>query len=224
MTIDVRAAATRFATEEDGRTTFHSFSFGAHYDPADVGFAAMVAHNDENLGPGTGYAPHPHRDVEIVTWVLDGALRHTDDRGGTFVLGPGEVLRTSAGSGIVHSEMAEPGVPTRFLQTWLRPDEAGRTPSLARAAVGPPPGPGGVEIVGPGGLDVGTAGARLLLGGAGDLMLPDAPRLHLFVVGGEARIGERALMAGDAARLVEEGGRTVQIGDDSLVAVWAFVA
>ena len=86
MSIDVRRASGRSVTEAEDRTTFHSFSFGAHYDPGNIGLAAMVAHNDENLRPGGGYGPHPHTDLEILTWVLDGALRHTDDSGRSTVL------------------------------------------------------------------------------------------------------------------------------------------
>ena len=71
----------RFVTRAEGRTTWHSFSFGAHYDPGNVGFGVLVAHNDERLPPGTGYDDHPHADLEIVTWVLTGALRHTSTVG-----------------------------------------------------------------------------------------------------------------------------------------------
>jgi hypothetical protein len=93
VTIEVRRAADRFVARAEGRTTWHSFSFGGHYDPANVGFGALVAHNDEHLPPGTGYSDHPHHDVEIVTLVLEGALRHTDSTGRSGVLerprGPG---------------------------------------------------------------------------------------------------------------------------------------
>jgi len=220
--IRVQRAADRFVTHAEGRTTWHSFSFGAHYDPENLGFGAMVAHNDENLPPGTGYAAHPHRDTEIVTWVLEGALRHADDAGNTGVLLPGEVQRISAGSGIVHSETAELGVRTRFLQTWLRPDRAGGEPSYA--VTSGVRGPGLTEVVGAGGLTVGTAGARLHLASAatGALVLPDAPRLHVFVVEGHATLGERALAAGDAARLRGQGGRALVTEGPLTVAVWAF--
>lgn len=222
MTVELRRGADRFRTRAEGRDTFHSFSFGPFYDPANLGFAALVAHNDENLPPGTGYDDHRHSDVEIVTWVLDGALRHTDSTGRTAVLEPGEVLRTSAGSGIVHAEVSASTGPTRFLQTWLRPDEAGVVPSFASTTVGT--GPDLVEVVGPtGAVDVGTRGARLFVGspGPGTLILPDAPRLHVFVVSGDAAVGERALFPGDAARLTDEGGRALTVGSDSVVAVWA---
>lgn len=223
MTIEVRRAADRFRTRDEGRDTFHSFSFGPHYDPANLGFAAMVAHNDENLPPGTGYDDHRHGDVEIVTWVLAGALRHTDSSGRDQVLEPGQVLRTSAGSGIVHAEVSASDGPTRFLQTWLRPDEAGVVPSYAATAVGATAGL--TEIVGPGGaVDIGSRGARLFVAhpGSGAVQLPDAPRLHVFVPDGSFTVGERFLGPGDAARLSDEGGRAVTVASAGVLAVWAF--
>jgi hypothetical protein len=219
MTIQVRRAADRFLTERDGRTTRHSFSFGSHYDGANLGFGAIVALNDETLPPGTGYDDHLHRDTEIVTWVLDGALRHTDASGDSTVLVPGDVHRISSGDGIVHAERTEPGVRTRFLQTWLRPDEPGGTPAsvIDRAT------PGLVELAGPG-PGIGVQGARLLLGSArvGDLVLPDAPLLHVIIVGGTATLGDRSLEVSDCARLVQEGGRTLSITSPARLAVWAF--
>ena len=104
--IDYRVARERFRTDAEGRTTWHSFSFGAHYDPGNVGFGSLVAHNDELLPPGTGYPDHPHTDLEIVTWVLSGALRHRSTAGSGSI-GPGQVQRLSYGSGVVHSEVAD---------------------------------------------------------------------------------------------------------------------
>ena len=132
--IEYRVGRDRFRTEAEGRTTWHSFSFGAHYDPGNVGFGSLVAHNDELLPPGTGYAEHPHADLEIVTWVLDGALRHTSSVG-SAVVGPGQVQRLSAGSGVVHSEVADGHETTRFLQAWVRPDESGLVPGYVPGEV-----------------------------------------------------------------------------------------
>jgi hypothetical protein len=224
VTIDVRRAADRFRTDDAGRTTWHSFSFGRYYDPGNVGFGALVAHNDEHLPVGTGYPDHPHRDVEIVTLVVEGALRHTDSSGHTGVLVPGEVSRTSAGDGIVHSEVSEPGVRTRFLQTWLRPDEPGGPSSYAAAQVGRPWDL--TEVVGPDGLvGVATTGARLFVArpGAGALTLPDAPLLHVFAPDATVTLGDRELEPGDAARLVDEGGRRLTVERPGLVLVWALL-
>ncbi len=221
MTIDVRAASERFVTRAEGRTTRHSFSFGSHYDPDNIGFGLLVAHNDELLPAGTGYPDHPHADLEIVTVVLSGSLRHTSSVG-TGVVGPGEVQRLSAGTGVVHAEMSDSGGPTRFVQTWLRPSEPGGSPSYARAADGP--GEGLVPLVGgDAAVDVG-ADARLFSGTlpAGTAIgLPDSSRLHVFVTDGLLRIDHTMLRPADAARLSDEGGRTVVAQDDCELLVWA---
>jgi redox-sensitive bicupin YhaK (pirin superfamily) len=224
--VDVRRAADRSKSDFGWLDSKHSFSFGHHYDPANVGFGALVAHNDETLPPGTGYPDHPHRDVEIVTMVLSGALRHTDSGSHTDVLVPGQVSRTSAGAGIVHAEVAAAeagaGVTTRFVQTWLRPEESGGASSYSVAEVGRPADL--TEIVGPGGLlSVGARGARLFLAhaGAGTLALPDAPRLHVFVPEGVVDLGDRRLEPGDAARLTDEGGRDLTVEEPALLLVWA---
>lgn len=221
MSAVVHRSEDRFLTRAEGRSTQHLFSFGAHHDPARLGFAAMVAHNDERLGPGTGYPDHPHRELEIVTWVLAGGLRHSDSEGRTGLLLPGDVQRISAGTGIVHAEMGEPGVETRFVQTWLRPDEAGGAPAYASARGHH--GDALAEVVGPDGLDVGTAGARLLLGTpTTSVELPDVPALHLFVVDGRFRIGPDELGAGDSVLLDRSDSRLLEVLEPGPVAVWTF--
>jgi redox-sensitive bicupin YhaK (pirin superfamily) len=218
MTLEVRRGDGRFVTHAEGRTTAHSFSFGDHYDPDDVGFGLLVAHNDERLPPGTGYQDHPHADLEIVTVVLSGALRHTSTVG-TGLVGPGGVQRLSAGTGVVHAEIADSAEETRFVQTWLRPREAGLTPSYLVGEVGA----GGLVAV-----ELGVAADAALLVGdlaAGDrVALPDKPRLHVFVTEGVARIGEVPLGPADAARLTEEGGREVVAVERCRFLVWALGA
>lgn len=223
MALEIRQATRRFVTEAEGRTTWHSFSFGAHYDPDNIGFGALVAHNDELLPLGTGYPDHPHVDTEIVTFVLSGALRHTSDVG-TRLLGPGSVQRLSAGSGVIHSEISEADADTRFIQAWVRPDESGLTPSYD-AATGVDEGPM-VPIVGAGGLGINSSGAGFFvsrLGPGEQTALPEAPYVHLFVAEGCALLGDYALATNDSARLVGQGGRIVT-GDEggTRLLVWAF--
>ena len=223
--IEYRPADRRFRTEVAGRTTWHSFSFGEHYDPADVGLAALVAHNDERLPPGTGYADHPHTDLEIVTWVLSGALRHTSSTG-SATIGPGQVQRLSAGSGVVHSELADSAGTTRFLQAWVRPDEPGLVPDYVKADVDRS---AGWTVVadgdGDGVVPISSRGTSLRVAdlAAGEVcQLPDALRLHVFVASGRVMLGERLLGAGDAARLLDEGGRRVTAEEGAHLVVWAF--
>jgi redox-sensitive bicupin YhaK (pirin superfamily) len=229
VTIEYREAASRFVSRAEGRTTRHSFSFGAHYDPGNTGFASLVAHNDERLPPGTGYDEHQHQDLEIVTWVLSGALRHVSSVG-DGVIGPGQVQRLSAGSGVRHSETsAIPSssvelVETRFLQSWVRPDRTGTPPDYRSASV--EVGADWAAVAGADGpVSLGTSGASLRVAQppAGHrLLLPDAPRLHVFVATGAAMLGERRLEPGDAARLLGEGGRELTAEVEGQVLVWAF--
>ncbi len=227
--IDYRVAAERFRTVAEGRTTWHSFSFGAHYDPGNVGFGSLVAHNDEVLPPGTGYPDHPHTDLEIVTWVLSGALRHSSSVG-SGLIGPGQVQRLSAGSGVVHSEVADSAEETRFLQAWVRPDEPGLVPDYLSREVSM--GGGWTCLADGDGADGAEGAVPLAAHGtslhAADLArgerlaVPEAPRLHVFVARGCAMLGERRLDAGDAARLLDEGGRLVTAEEDSHLVVWSF--
>ncbi len=223
--IEYRPAQDRFRTDAEGRTTWHSFSFGAHYDPHNVGFGSLVAHNDEVLPPGTGYAEHPHSDLEIVTWVLSGALRHTSTVG-SAVIGPGQVQRLSAGAGVVHSEVADGADTTRFLQAWVRPDESGLEPDYVPADVAF--GDGWTCVAdgnGRGVVPISTRDASLhvaQLGAGGRLSLPESPQLHVFVAGGRVLLGERTLAPGDAARMLDEGGREVSAEEDSQLVVWGF--
>lgn len=226
----------RFRTTEPDRVTHHSFSFGPHYDPANLGFGPLVAHNDDRLAPGGGYPDHAHRDTEIVTWVLDGALVHTDSLGHRSVLGPGTVQVQSAGAGIRHTEVADAASgPTRFVQAWLRPDEPGLPPERRVAEVGPAaPGAGAglVPVAGGSGLPLGVAGAVLLVGrlAAGDeVRLPEGSRQHVFVAAGAVHLPElapddpaRAAGQGDAWRVGDRPGLRLRAGTDSEVLVWSF--
>ena len=239
MTVEIRPADLRSRTLAEGRTTRHSFAFGAHYDPLNVGFGPLVALNDEQLPPGTGYAEHPHADLEIVTWVLSGALRHESTAGSGLVL-PGGAQRLSAGSGVRHSEIADTasadGATTRFLQAWVRPDTDGTPPDYRSTDVGHDlrPGAGWTCLAaGAGGaphrgaLPIATRGASLHVAQVGTderLALPEADLLHVFVAAGQLMLGERRLGDGDAARLTDEGGRSVRAEREAHVVVWAFAA
>ena len=122
---DLRRTAERYlSTPAEGVETRHAFSFSGHYDPKNTHFGALLACNEERLAPGAGYDEHRHRDTEILTYVLEGALAHRDGEGHSGVLRPGMVQHLGAGSGVTHTERNVGGAegPVRFVQMWLQPD------------------------------------------------------------------------------------------------------
>jgi hypothetical protein len=129
----LRRAADRGTTRLDWLDSRHSFSFGEYFDPKHMGFRALRVINDDIIAPGGGFGEHPHRDMEIITWVLEGALRHRDSLGNGGVLGPGECQAMTAGSGIKHSEYnASDTEPVHLLQVWIMPARRALPPSYAQ--------------------------------------------------------------------------------------------
>jgi redox-sensitive bicupin YhaK (pirin superfamily) len=230
--IEVRRGSDRFVTRAEGRTTRHSFSFDRHYDPANVAFGFLVCHNDDLVAPGHGYPPHPHRDLEIVTWVLEGALRHEDSTGDGGTVTPGHVQRLSAGSGIEHTEVTDGDGPVHFVQMWVRPEVTGLGPDYAQTDVSQALATDGWVVLAsglPGHADVtavplrndraGLHVARLRPGSS--VLLPEAPLLHLFVAEGTEELeGAGALGTGDAVRLQASGGQRLTTSAGVEVLLW----
>ncbi|MGH7895237.1 MAG: pirin family protein, partial [Candidatus Binatia bacterium] len=135
MSIVVRPAAARGHTRLDWLDSRHTFSFGDYHDPRHMQFGALRVINDDRVTPGQGFATHGHRDMEIITYVLDGALEHRDSLGTGSVIRPGEVQIMSAGTGITHSEFNHsPTEPVHFLQVWVVPAERGGAPRYDQRA------------------------------------------------------------------------------------------
>jgi redox-sensitive bicupin YhaK (pirin superfamily) len=223
--IVVRRAAERFRTVESGIDSWHCFSFGKHYDPANTSFGPLVAHNDTVLQPGSGFAPHRHANLEIVTWVVRGTLHHEDSTGRLGEIAPGDLQRLSAGAGVVHSERAadvevsaasrtaSTAASTRFVQMWVTPDQLGGRASYVRRSVNADALAAGMVVVASGrrtdrqrgAVTVACRGAALL---AGRLAPGQAHRLtgteltHVYVVSGEVELESGQLLGeGDSARL-----------------------
>ncbi len=128
--ISIRRGNERGQTRIDWLDSRHSFSFGDYYDPAHMGFRSLRVINEDWVAPGSGFGMHPHRDMEIITYVLDGSLEHRDSLGTGSVIQPGEVQRMTAGTGIRHSEFnPSEKTPVHLLQIWLLPEKNGLTPA-----------------------------------------------------------------------------------------------
>ncbi|GAA1507977.1 pirin family protein [Nocardioides humi] len=235
MSVEIRRGSSRFTERAAGRLSHHGFSFGPHLDPDRLSFGPMVCHDDHLLGRGTGFEEHPHEGLEIVTWVVSGAVVHEDGSGGSAVLGAGECGVLTAGSGVRHSEIAGPDGPARFVQVWLTPDDPSAAPAHRHAPVDAAPGDGPVRVVGEGGpLAVGVAGAALdvaRLGAGETVTLPAASRVHAFLTTGALLRSSLAepLAAGDTLCVVhEEAGGTGPSSYDVTAAVptellvWSF--
>lgn len=230
--VQVRRGVDRPATRHEGVVSRHCFSFGTHYDSANTSFGVLLASNHDVLQPGAGYATHPHRDLEIVTWVLSGTLLHRDSTGRAAELRAGQVQRMSAGSGLRHSEHAGEAGPVDLVQMWVVPDrtggppgwELGEAPDLAGRLV--PVVSGRPEHAGA--LRVGQHQAALHAGrlASGETApLPAAPYVHVYVARGRLDLeGAGRLEAGDSARLTGTGALNATAAEDAELLVWEMQA
>jgi quercetin 2,3-dioxygenase len=239
--IEVRRAETRFVTRTSWATTWHSFSFGEHYDPDNVTFGPLMVSNDDWVQSGAGYADHPHADAEIVTWVLSGSLVHADSAGNRGIVYPGLAQRMSAGSGVVHAERNDaytldptrPANPVHFVQMWLRPDESGGTPGYEQREVAladlstawVPVASGGNTAAA---IRIGCAGATLWvtrLESGEPRQLPAAPQVHAYLAAGETDVESVGRMtAGDALRIRGEAELRLVGRSSAELLVWTVSA
>ncbi len=205
--------------DERGRTSLpwldsrHTFSFAEYYDPEHTGFSALRVINDDRIAPGGGFPSHPHRDMEIITVVLDGALAHRDSLGNGSEIRPGEVQRMTAGSGIVHSEFnASRLEPLHLLQIWILPNQRGLAPGYEQKRFETAESGFPRLVVSPDGRDGSLTihqDARLSLGrlAAGDYVsvpIDGARRAWVHVARGRVRINGLELAEGDGARVESE--------------------
>ncbi len=232
MAIDVRRAGERFHTRLDWLDSWHSFSFGPHRDPRNTHHGLLIVSNDDVVQAGRGFGTHPHRDMEIVTWVLDGELEHRDSTGTVGVIYPGLAQRMSAGSGITHSEMnASQTADVHLVQMWMLPDTEGIPPGYEQRDVNELLARGGLVPVASGQGHEGAVtlhqrdavlyAARLEPGQT--VEVPDAPHVHVYVAAGSADLdGGTQLGTGDAARLTDAGRPSLAAGADGAeLLVWA---
>ena len=210
--------------------SFHSFSFADYHDPAHMGFGNLRVINEDRIAPGTGFGTHGHRDMEIVSYVLDGALGHKDSIGNGASIVPGEVQRMTAGRGIAHSEYNHAAdQTTHFLQIWIIPDRQGLAPSYAQKAFGADEKRGKLCLVAsPDGRDGSVqlnADASLRAGlfdaaERAELALDPKRLAYVHVARGAVSVNGQALQAGDAAQLDGESRLVIDHGHSAEVIVF----
>lgn len=210
----------------------HSFSFGSHWDPNNTGHGLLIVNNDDVVRAGSGFSTHPHQDMEIITWVLEGELEHQDSEGNRGLLYPGLAQRMSAGTGIWHSEMNPSGDhDVHFVQMWVLPDTERIDPSYQQLDINAELSKGGLVPIASGkGHDAAISirqrdavlwGGRLRAGEK--VTVPDDRHVHVFVPRGTVALEHAGdLATGDAARLFSVGDVELVAGDDGAeVLIWA---
>jgi len=224
--ITLRRSQDRGRTKIDWLESRHSFSFGDYYDTANESFGALRVINEDWIKGGAGFPPHPHRDMEIVTYILGGAISHRDSTGGGGTIRPGEIQRMSAGSGIVHAEFnASPRDVCHLLQIWIVPSKRGIEPSYEQKTIdadaisnhfariaAPDPRENEVRIV----QDAEIWTTRFDAGVEVIHDLAQGRRAWLQVAKGEVSLDGQTLTAGDAAAITDQAQialRSIQAGE-----------
>jgi len=194
--------------------TWHTFSFAGYHDPEHMGFSDLRVINDDRVAPGQGFGMHGHRDMEIITYVLDGALAHKDSMGNGSVIRPGNVQRMSAGTGVRHSEFnASPSDPVHLLQIWIEPNVTGVQPGYEEKHFSDDEKRGRLRLIASADGRAGSVTihqdaavyAALLDGNDSVEHKPaDGRRVYLHVARGAVSLNGRALAGGDGARISNE--------------------
>ena len=228
--LTLRKSQDRGYADHGWLKSFHSFSFADYHDPAHMGAGNLRVINEDRIAPGTGFGMHSHRDMEIVSYVLEGALGHKDSIGNGASIVPGEVQRMSAGSGIAHSEFNHAAdQTTHFLQIWLLPRQRGIAPGYEQKAFAEADKRGRLRLVAsPDGRDGSVtinADAAMYVGlidgsESADLALDPQRLAYVHLVRGQASVNGQALQAGDAARLDGETRLVIDHGRGAEVIVF----
>jgi redox-sensitive bicupin YhaK (pirin superfamily) len=221
--VQLHPGSERGATRTGWLDSRHSFSFGDYYDPKHMGFGALRVINDDRVAPGAGYGTHPHRDMEIITYVLEGALQHRDSLGTGSVIRTGELQKMSAGTGILHSEFnASQTEPVHFLQIWIVPESRNLQPGYQQFSFDPRDRDGRLQLVASNEAregvirvyqDVQLYLADLRSGQSISHPLASERRAWVHVARGEVRLNGSLLTAGDGIAIENEPA--VELKSDS---------
>jgi redox-sensitive bicupin YhaK (pirin superfamily) len=216
MKLTVRRAGERGKADHGWLLSYHTFSFADYYDPAHMGFRALRVINEDRVQAGQGFGAHSHRDMEIISYVLEGALQHKDSMGTSSIIRPGEVQRMSAGSGVTHSEFnASQSELVHFLQIWILPARPGGKPGYEQKAFSEADRKGRLRVVAsPDGRDGSVTinqdvSLYTALPRAGEPLRHDlgaGRHAWVHVARGHAEIGGEALEAGDAVAISDARG------------------
>lgn len=217
--ITIRQAKQRGHANHGWLDAHHTFSFADYYDPRWMGFRSLRVINDDTIAGGGGFGTHPHRDMEIITYILSGALQHRDSMGHEAVLKPGDVQRISAGSGIAHSEFNySPVEPVHLLQIWIQPNRKGVKPAYAERSFGQSTAQPGLTLVASrdgrdGSISIHQDAdvwlARLDAGQGAAHTLQSGHHAWLQVAEGELTLNGQNLHTGDGAAMSDEAGLTL---------------
>ena len=231
--ITLRHSADRGYADHGWLKSFHTFSFADFHDPAQMGFGNLRVINEDRITAGTGFGTHGHRDMEIISYVLEGALAHKDSMGNGAAILPGEVQRMTAGTGVRHSEFNHAQqATTHFLQIWLLPSAANLAPGYEQKAFSEADKRGRLRLVAaPDGRDGAVtlhADASIHAGlfdgdESAELALAPARRTWVHLARGAVTVNGLALVAGDAVGLVDEPRLTLSAGQDAEVLVFDLV-
>jgi quercetin 2,3-dioxygenase len=212
--ITIRKAEERGHAEHGWLDSYHTFSFADYYDPEHMGFRSLRVINEDRVQAGQGFGTHPHRDMEIISYVLEGALQHKDSMGTGSTIRPGDVQRMSAGTGVTHSEFnGSKNDLVHFLQIWLLPGQRGIAPSYEQKAFTAEDKQGRLRVVAApdardGSLTIHTDavvyGGIFDAGQVAELKLAKGRHAWVQVARGKAKVGGRELRAGDGAALSDE--------------------
>jgi redox-sensitive bicupin YhaK (pirin superfamily) len=227
---EVRKSEDRGLADHGWLQSQHSFSFANYFDPQHVEFGVLRVINEDRVAAGGGFGTHPHRDMEIISYVLDGELSHRDSIGNGSVIRPGDVQRMSAGTGVFHSEQnPSQQDPVHFLQIWIRPDRNGIAPGYEQKYFGPEEKRGRLRLIVSGDGAQGSVrmhqDAKLYAGlfdgnEAAELAVAAGRRAYVHLVKGTLTVNGTRLSGGDALKLSDTTQLSIRDGKDAEVLVF----
>lgn len=221
--ITLRKSSDRGHANHGWLDSHHTFSFADYYDPKEMGFGSLRVINEDRVGPGMGFGTHGHRDMEIITYVLQGALQHKDSMGNGSVIKPGDVQRMSAGTGVTHSEFnASQTEPVHFLQIWIQPKFTGIQPGYEEKIFSDDEKRGKLRLIASFDARDGSAkihqdasiyASIIELNQILTYILADGRSAYVHVARGSMQVNGHTLQSGDGAKIVSEGALSFSAKD-----------